>query len=150
MKGIDMIFANQATLCGKVVKDPIFATTKSNKTVCKIILVVEKNIRSMKRSDYIPVAMWGKKAEIAKNLISKGDVMVVMGSISQERWETADHEKRSRIVVQADKFMMVPNKPYKNTNESDGYYEDDYEDEDGVDWIDDEEEEETDKQSSFF
>ena len=57
-KGIDMIFANQATLCGKVVKDPFFATTKNNKTVCKIILVVEKNIGSMKRSTVKTIPTW--------------------------------------------------------------------------------------------
>ena len=112
-----MIFANQVTLCGKVVKDPIFATTKSDKTVCKIILVVEKSIGAMKRSDYIPVAMWGKKADVAKKLINKGDYLVVMGSVSQERWEASDGDKRSRIVIQADKFMMIPNKYSKENYE---------------------------------
>ena len=103
-----MHFVNQTTICGKVIKDPIFATTKSNKTVCKIVVVVDKNIGSSSRSDYIPVAMWGKKAEAAKDLIRKGDTLVVIGSISQERWETVDKEKRSRIVVQADQFIVVP------------------------------------------
>jgi len=118
-----MIFANQVTLCGKVVKDPIFATTKSDKTVCKIILVVEKNIGVMKRSDYIPVALWGKKAEVARDIINKGDALVVMGSVSQERWETPDGEKRSRIVIQADRFMMTPNKYIKENVKDEGNFE---------------------------
>ena len=104
-----MIFANQVTLCGKVVKDPIFAKTKSEKSVCKIILVVEKSIGSTSRSDYIPIAMWGKKAEIADNKIKRGDTLMVLGTVSQERWETKENEKRSRIVVQADKFWIMPN-----------------------------------------
>lgn len=102
-----MIFANQVTLCGKVVKDPIFSKTKSGKSVCKIIMVVEKNIGgSMKRSDYIPVALWAKKADAANDMIRKGDELMVVGSVAQERWETSDHDKRSRIVVQADSFWI--------------------------------------------
>ena len=121
-----MIFANQVTLCGKVVKDPIFSKTKSDKSVCKIIMVVEKNIGgSMKRSDYIPVALWAKKADAANDMIRKGDELVVVGSVAQERWETSDHEKRSRIVVQADNFWI--------TSISKEEYTDDEEDESLID-----------------
>jgi len=104
-----MIFANQVTLCGKVVKDPIFSKTKSGKSVCKIIIVVERNIGgSMRRSDYIPIALWAKKADIANDMVRRGDELMVVGSVAQERWETVDHDKRSRIVVQADKFWVIP------------------------------------------
>ena len=103
-----MHFVNQVTLCGKVIKDPIFATIKSNKPVCKIIIVIDKDIGSTSRSDYIPIAMWGKKAEVARDKINRGDSLVVIGTVSQERWETSDGEKRSRIVVQADKFIVLP------------------------------------------
>lgn len=127
-----MIFANQVTLCGKVVKDPIFSKTNSGKSVCKVIMVVEKHIGgSMKRSDYIPIALWAKKADVAKDLICRGDELMVVGSVAQERWETADHDKRSRVVVQADKFWVVP-----PPNSDDDYIDDDDEvdddDEDSV------------------
>ena len=117
-----MIFANQVTLCGKVVKDPIFSKTKSDKSVCKIIMVVEKNIGgSMKRSDYIPVALWAKKADAANDMIRKGDELIVVGSVAQERWETSDHEKRSRIVVQADNFWLtsISKEEYTDDEEDD-------------------------------
>jgi len=104
-----MIFANQVTLCGKVVKDPIFSKTKSDKSVCKIIMVVERNIGgSMRRSDYIPIALWAKKADVANDIVRRGDELMVVGSVAQERWETSDHDKRSRIVIQADKFWVIP------------------------------------------
>jgi single-strand DNA-binding protein len=104
-----MIFANQVTLCGKVVKDPIFSKTKSDKSVCKIIIVVERSIGgSAKRSDYIPIALWAKKADVANDIVRRGDELMIVGTVAQERWETADHDKRSRIVVQADKFWVIP------------------------------------------
>ena len=112
-----MIFSNHANLCGKVVKDPIFAKTKSDKSVCKIILVVEKSIGGvMKRSDYIPVALWGKKADVANDIVQRGDIMLVEGTVAQERWETKDHDKRSRIVVQADKFWVIPSHNHNDNN----------------------------------
>ena len=104
-----MIFANQVTLCGKVVKEPIFSKTNSGKSVCKIIMVVERNVGGiMKRSDYIPIALWAKKADVAKELICRGDELMIVGSVAQERWETVDHDKRSRIGIQVDKGWVIP------------------------------------------
>ena len=105
---MQMIFENRVTVCGKAVKDPMFNKTKSDKSVCKVIIVVEKKIGHMKRADFIPIAMWGRKADVANDLIRKGDQVMVTGSVAQERWETSDHDKRSRIVVQADKFWVIP------------------------------------------
>lgn len=122
-----MHFVNQVTLCGKVIKDPIFAKTKSNKSVCKVIIVIDKDIGSTSRSDYIPIAMWGKKAEVARDKINRGDSLVVIGTVSQERWETHDGEKRSRIVVQADKFIVLPEdqkkEKYRNDEAENGQLE---------------------------
>jgi single-strand DNA-binding protein len=104
-----MICENKVTISGKVIKEPNFNKTNSGKSVCKINIVVEKKIGHMKRSDFIPIAMWGKKADIAKDKIQKGDSIVVSGSIAQERWETQNQERRSRIVIQAEKFWVIPN-----------------------------------------
>ena len=107
-----MIYENRITIGGKVVKDPNFSKTKSGKSVCKVNIIVEKKIGHMNRSDFIPIAMWGKKADIAQDRIRKGDSLVVCGSIAQERWETKEHERRSRIVVQAEKFWIIPSEHY--------------------------------------
>ena len=103
-----MIFENRVTICGKALKDPVFNKTKSDKSVCKVIIVVEKKIGHMKRADFIPIAMWGRKADVANELIRKGDQIMVTGSVAQERWESKDQERRSRIVIQAEKFWIIP------------------------------------------
>jgi len=139
-----MIFENKVIVGGKVVRDPIFNETKSGKSVCKINIVVEKRIGHMRRSDYIPIAMWGKKADIAKDKIQKGDSLIICGSVAQERWESKDQERRSHIVIQAEKFWIIPNDYH-------GYDEDDDPDNiDGAELYDpdeDPEEEKTDKKS---
>lgn len=115
-----MISENRVTLCGKAVKDPVFNKTNSDKSVCKVILVVEKKIGHMTRADFIPIALWGKKADVANEIIRKSDMVMVTGSIAQERWETKNQEKRSRIVVQAEKFWVIPNdNDYVDDNEDD-------------------------------
>jgi single-strand DNA-binding protein len=143
-----------------VVKDPIFSKTKSNnKSVCKVILVVEKRIGgSIKRSDYIPIALWGKKADVANDIVRKGDELMVVGSVAQERWETSGGDKRNRVVVQADKFWVI------NPSDDEDIEDDDVDDEEYDDDDDDESDsligelerkvgeadEEAEKQESFF
>ena len=98
---------------------------KSGKSVCKIIIVVERKIGgSMKRSDYIPIALWAKKADVAKDLVCTGDELMVVGTVAQERWETADHDKRSRIVIQADTFWVIPPETEEYLDDEDDFEDD--------------------------
>ena len=127
-----MICENKVTVSGKVIKDPNFNKTNSGKSVCKINIVVEKKIGHMKRSDFIPIAIWGKKGDIARDKIQKGDSIVVSGSIAQERWETKNQERRSRIVIQAEKFWVIPNEyhdheDYEESDDREENINDDFE-----------------------
>ena len=102
-----MIFENSVMMSGKVIDEPQMNKTNGGKSVCKVNLIVEKQIGYSTRSDKIPIALWGKKSEIINDRLEIGDNLVVRGSVIQERWETEHNERRSQIVVQADKFWIV-------------------------------------------
>jgi single-stranded DNA-binding protein len=132
-----MQFFNHAELWGKVVKDPTLSKTKKNKSVCKLILVVEGRIGGKTiRPDYIPIAFWDRKADAANDLIRRGDILHVVGRVTQERWVTSDNERRSRIVVQASKFEVVEG---NDSYEEDYGEESDYDSDDENGEIDDDE-----------
>ena len=45
---------------------------------------------------------WGQLAENAAQSLSKGARVLVSGRLDQRSWETAEHERRSKIEITAD------------------------------------------------
>lgn len=132
-----MIFENKSTIAGIVVKEPKINKTNSGKSICKLKVVVHQKKGFANHSNVIPIAIWGRKGEIAYETIKKGDKILISGSINQEKWESKGGDYRSRIVVKANKFWKTEDK--KHNNFEDDYFEDDEDDgfEDDDDFEDD-------------
>ncbi|HAN10409.1 MAG TPA: single-stranded DNA-binding protein [Clostridiales bacterium] len=85
--------SNEIILNGYLCKAPIFRKTPLNRTVCDILLAVN---RPNRKSDYIPCIVWGKNAELCKDLIT-GTNLNIKGRIQsrsyQKKTETAYSEK---------------------------------------------------------
>ena len=86
----------------------------------------------MNRPDYITISLWGRKADLAKKMVRRGDNLVVSGSVYQERWKTKNHENRNRTVIQADKFWKIVD-DYFRAGRDEEYEEDEYEELDEID-----------------
>ncbi|HBY21338.1 MAG: hypothetical protein A2Y24_00895 [Clostridiales bacterium GWE2_32_10] len=74
---------NEISLNGYLCKTPIFRKTPLNRTVCDILLAVN---RSNKKSDYIPCIIWGKNAEACKNL-GTGNNLNIKGRIQSRKYQ---------------------------------------------------------------
>ena len=55
---------------------------------------------------YFEVKAFGKLFESQHPYLNKGANVTVEGSLIQERWETKEGEKRSRIVIQSDTLYL--------------------------------------------
>lgn len=69
--------------------------------------------RSVKKGDnweevtyFFEVKAFGKLFESQHPYLTKGANVTVDGSLTQERWETKEGEKRSKIVIQADTLYL--------------------------------------------
>lgn len=69
--------------------------------------------RSIKKGDnweevtsFFEVKAFGKLFESQHPYLNKGANVTVEGSLIQERWETKEGEKRSRIVIQSDTLYL--------------------------------------------
>ena len=69
--------------------------------------------RSVKKGDnweevtsFFGVKAFGKLFESQQPYLTKGANVTVEGSLIQERWETKEGEKRSRIIIQSDTLYL--------------------------------------------
>src|SRR5262249_38221360 len=51
---------------------------------------------------FFDIVCWGQLAENTAQSLSKGTRVLVSGRLDQRSWETAEHERRSKIEITAD------------------------------------------------
>ena len=59
------------------------------------------------RADFIPVLAYARTAEIALQWLRKGTRAIVEGRIREERWKPPHSSERSRLVVVAERIMIL-------------------------------------------
>ena len=66
----------------------------------------------MKRDDewqdevhFFDCAYWGRRGELMAEKAEKGDEVFITFEIAQERWETTDGDKRSKVVLKCSEVL---------------------------------------------
>ena len=49
--------------------------------------------------NFLPAEVIGKEAEFCEKFLRKGDPVVIVGSIEQDRWEESNGDKRSKLFI---------------------------------------------------
>ena len=97
---------NTVALIGRLGADPQLRYTQNGTAVATCSIAVPRR-RNRDEVDWIDLTFWGKTAEIASQHLTKGRQIGVTGRLLQERWETQEGEKRSRVVVVVDELTFV-------------------------------------------
>lgn len=83
---------NKVLLLGRIVKQPeLRHTTETAKAYLKFVLAVDRdyvNSKGEKGTDFIQVALWGKKAENLVSYLDKGRLLNVIGKLTT--WSSED------------------------------------------------------------
>lgn len=111
---------NKAVLIGRLTKDPEVSYTQNQKVFCKFILAVDrffKNQNGEQETDFIPVVLWGRSAELAGNSCAKGHRLGVEGRIQVRTYEDKDTRKTVWVTeVVGDRIEFIESKSdLKNT-----------------------------------
>lgn len=101
---------NKVTLLGRLVKDPDVKYTQTGKVVTQFTLAVDrpfKDAQGNKETDFIPVVLWGKAAELVGNSCQKGHRLIVEGRIQIRNYEAKDGSKRwvTEIIANSVEFI---------------------------------------------
>ena len=75
---------NQSILMGRLTRDPELKYTNSNLPVIRFSIAVDRNRTGQngeRQTDFIDIVAWRKTAEFVSQWFTKGQMIVVVGSI---------------------------------------------------------------------
>jgi single-strand DNA-binding protein len=102
---------NRIVLLGRLTRDPEMKSIEENgKVVTKFTLAVDrpyKNAYGERGTDFIPIILWGKKAEVAAEYLVKGSLITVCGRLQTRSYEDKEGKKKFLSEVVADEFQFV-------------------------------------------
>lgn len=102
---------NKIVLLGRLVKDPVLRQCKNGeKCYTKFTIAVSRNFKSSsgeRKTDFIPLIMWEKRAEIACKYLKKGDMISVGGKLITRTYEDSENKMRYILEVSVDDFRTI-------------------------------------------
>jgi len=106
---------NRAVLIGRLTKDPEVSISKNReRAVARFCIAYNRRYKSgeewKEESHFFEIKVFGKLAKVIGERYSKGDLVFVEGRLSQDRWETEEGGKRSRITIVADTVRLLRTK----------------------------------------
>lgn len=104
---------NNVSLIGRLVKEPEVKYTTGNEpmAVCKFTVAIDDGYGEKKRTNFIPVTVFGKQAENCEKFLGKGRQVGVTGKI-----QTGSYEKDGRKVYTTD--VIASNVEFIGSKES--------------------------------
>lgn len=117
---------NKIILVGRLAKDPVKKVLEeSGNVVTRFIIATERpyrNAEGVKEADFIPVAVWGKKAEIISNYMEKGKMISISGRLETRTFIDKEGNKKfiSEVIADDFQFLSYPNKKAEKTEETEG------------------------------
>jgi single-strand DNA-binding protein len=102
---------NRIVLVGRLTKDPeVRVIEEKGKTVTRFTLAVDrgfKNSSGEREADFIPVVLWGRKAEVAGQYITKGSMVSICGRLQTKSYEDSEGKRKFVSEVVADEVRFV-------------------------------------------
>lgn len=106
-----------AIAAGRIARDAELRTTKSDKSVCSFTLACDTGYGQNKRTEWIKVAIFGKRADGLHPYLKKGTAITVQGEAKSNGW-IKDGEARAEIEIFADKITLQGSKQGSNELQS--------------------------------
>ncbi|NLZ48727.1 MAG: single-stranded DNA-binding protein [Clostridiales bacterium] len=102
---------NRIVLIGRLTKDPEKRVLDdSGKVLARFIIAVEreyKNANGEREADFIPIIVWGKKAEVAAEYLTKGSLISVSGRLCNRIIEDGQGGRKYISEVVADTLQFL-------------------------------------------
>src|SRR5687767_7888264 len=108
---------NKVILIGNLTRDPELRYTPQGAAVCEFSLALNHsytNKQSGQKVDevsYIEIVAWARTAEICAEYLKKGRQVYVEGRLKQDRWESPEGKKMSKVRVTAENVQFLGAKP---------------------------------------
>ena len=108
-----MASLSKILIIGNVGRDPELKMTANGKPVCEFSVAVNRVTgggqggERQEQTDWYRVSCWGRLAETAQQIVSKGRLVFVEGRFQAREWTGNDNQKRISLEISADNFQML-------------------------------------------
>lgn len=107
---------NKVLLIGHLGRDPEVRYLPSGDPVANFSVATseqwkDKSGNKQERTEWHNIAVFGKLADIAKQILHKGSAVYVEGRIQTREWEAQDGSKRKSTEIHAHNFQALGGKP---------------------------------------
>jgi len=95
-----MAFDNTLTIVGNVVREPELKFLNSGIALLRFSIADnQKKANGEEEAHFFDCVAWRELAENLAESINKGQRVIVHGKLKQDRWETTEGDKRSKIEI---------------------------------------------------
>ena len=103
---------NKVSLIGRLGAQPEIVNLDSGRTLARFSLATNESYKNKSgewqdNTQWHNLTAWGKTAELAGKMLSKGQEIVVEGKLVNNSYETKDGEKRYGINIEVNEFLIV-------------------------------------------
>lgn len=107
-----MASLNKVFLIGNLTRDPELRYIPSGSAVATFTVAVNRVFKSQtgekkEQTSFIRVVVWGRRAEVSGEYLSKGSPVFVEGRLQSRDWQTQDGQKRNTVEVVADNIQFL-------------------------------------------
>ncbi len=106
---------NKAFAIGNLTRDPELKFIANGNPVCEFSLALNRSYKGKdgkvsEEVSFVDVVAWGKLGEIVAEHCRKGKQVHVEGYLKQDRWDSPDGKKMSRIRIIAERVVFLGSK----------------------------------------
>ncbi len=116
---------NVITLMGNLTADPELKTSQSGANYCNFQIGVSRSYAKQgeeKKTDFIPISVFGKTAEFVSKWFKKGSGIIVVGRLQSDSYTDKDGNKRTKYDVVANEVSFAGSKK-EESNDTPHYEE---------------------------
>ena len=117
---------NKAFILGNLTRDPEAKTLPSGQTVANFGMATnrvfyDKNKQKQEQVEFHNIVTFGKTAEIARQYLKKGSMVLIEGRIQTRDWQDSSGNKHYRTEIIAENLQLGPRTTGKTIPRSDGF-----------------------------
>ncbi|KGA93839.1 Single-stranded DNA-binding protein [Leptospirillum ferriphilum] len=117
---------NKVILLGRLTKDPENKFSRNGDEISNFSLAVN-GMRKDDPASFFDIVAFGKTAKVISSYAGKGDLLLVEGRLTQDRWKNDEGKTMSRIKVICSSVTLMGNKSGRESGESSNHEFDGFE-----------------------
>ena len=107
-----MASLNKVFLIGNLTRDPELRYIPSGSAVATFTIGVNRvyvtqSGEKKEQASFIRIVVWGRRAEVCGEYLSKGSPVFIEGRMQSRDWQTQDGQKRNTVEVIADNIQFL-------------------------------------------